>query len=335
MGDTIIGVQIGIANPAEILTRSVVEVITDKTYQANQPVPGGVFDRRFGVIENGAVCATCKQTNLLCPGHFGHIQLARPVYLYQFINEIMKILSVVCLNCSIPYLPDEELEKIEAATYGIARFNAVRDKSASYKGKELKAGSACPHCATPLIKKVDKEEMTVARLRAFTYDEDAEPIPLQPEMVLRCFQRISARHVDLIGFSSKFSRPDWMICTVLAVPPLTVRPSVIMEDNQRMDDDLSHKLIDIVRSNQILRDQIDRGQSRDIIEKRTQLLEFDVATYVDNDIKGMAPAAQRSGRPLKTLKSRLGAKTGRVRGNLMGKRVDFSARSFSTQLLAA
>jgi DNA-directed RNA polymerase beta' subunit len=95
MGDTVIGVQFGIANPAEILSRSVVEVITDKTYQGNQPVSGGVFDRRFGVIENGAVCTTCKQTNLLCPGHFGHIQLARPVYLYQFINEIMKILSIV------------------------------------------------------------------------------------------------------------------------------------------------------------------------------------------------------------------------------------------------
>ena len=86
MGDTIIGVQFGIANPDEILSRSVVEVITDKTHQANQPVTGGVFDRRFGVIENGAVCATCKQTNLLCPGHFGHITLARPVYLLSLIH---------------------------------------------------------------------------------------------------------------------------------------------------------------------------------------------------------------------------------------------------------
>jgi DNA-directed RNA polymerase II subunit RPB1 len=121
-----------------------------------------------------------------------------------------------------------------------------------------------------------------------------------------------------------------MICTVLAVPPLTVRPSVIMEDNQRMEDDLTHKLIDIVRNNQRLRDKIDKGESGDIIDKYTELVQIDVATYVDNDIKGLPPATQRSGRPLKTLKSRLGAKTGRVRGNLMGKRVDFSARSVIT-----
>jgi DNA-directed RNA polymerase beta' subunit len=69
MGDTIIGVQFGIANPEDILSRSVVEVITDKTYQSQQPVPGGVFDSRFGVIENGKICPTCKHTNLLCPGH--------------------------------------------------------------------------------------------------------------------------------------------------------------------------------------------------------------------------------------------------------------------------
>jgi DNA-directed RNA polymerase II subunit RPB1 len=330
MGDTIIGVQFGIANPEDILSRSVVEVITDKTYQAQLPVPGGVFDSRFGVVENGKVCPTCKQTNLLCPGHFGHISLARPVYLYQFLDTVQKILQNICLTCSNPYLTDEELEIIEKKFTGMDRFNAVRDRTASYKTKELKSTSACPHCESPLIKKVEKVENTVATLEAVTYDEEADKIPLQPELVLRCFQRISDRHVDLLGFSSKFSRPDWMICTVLAVPPLTVRPSVVMDDNQRMEDDLTHKLNDIARNNQRLRDKIDKGDSADIIDKYTDILQFDVATYVDNDIKGLPPAAQRSGRPLKTLKSRLGAKTGRVRGNLMGKRVDFSARSVIT-----
>jgi DNA-directed RNA polymerase II subunit RPB1 len=330
MGDTIIGVQFGIANPEDILSRSVVDVITDKTYQADRPVPGGVFDSRFGVIENGKVCPTCKQTNLLCPGHFGHISLARPVYLYQFLDTVQKILQNVCLTCSNPYLPDEELEKIEKQFTGMDRFNTVREKTASYKTKDLKASSSCPSCESPLIKKIEKVEGTVATLEAVTYDEEADKIPLQPELVLRCFQRMTDRHVELIGFSPKFSRPSWMICTVLAVPPLTVRPSVVMDDNQRMEDDLTHKLIDIVRNNQRLRDKIDKGDSADVIDKYTDILQFDVATYVDNDIKGLPPAAQRSGRPLKTLKSRLGAKTGRVRGNLMGKRVDFSARSVIT-----
>jgi len=330
MGDVIIGVQFGIANPDEIVKRSVVQVITDKTHQAGHPVAGGVFDSKFGVIENGKICPTCKQNNILCPGHFGHIQLARPVYLYQFLDPIMKVLQIVCLNCSNPYIPDAELEKTVEGLKGVERFNAVKDRTVDYKKSDLKETSACVHCGSPAIAKVTKKEGTVAKLEAKTFDDTAEPIPLHPEMVLRTLERITDKHVDLIGFNSKFSRPNWMVCTVLAVPPLTVRPSVIMDDNQRMEDDLTHVLIDIVRNNQKLQDKIDKGDSAEMIDKYTDLLQFNVASYVDNDIKGLPPAQQRSGRPLKTLKSRLGAKTGRVRGNLMGKRVDFSARSVIT-----
>jgi len=333
MGDTIIGVQFGIANPDDITKRSVVEVVTDKTYLSGQPAPGGVFDARFGAIENGKKCKTCGYTNILCPGHFGHITLARPVYLYQFLEYIQKILQIVCMNCSNPYLPDEDLERIEKQFSGINRFDEVREQTKKYKEKDLKESAACPHCGSPAIKKIDRQETTVAiaplALEAKLYDDGAQPIPLQPEMVLRAFQRMTDRHIELIGFNPKFSRPDWMVCTVLAVPPLSVRPSVI-DDNQRMEDDLTHMLINIVRYNQKLRSLIDKGDSRDTIDKMTGLLQHAIATYVDNDISGLPPSQQRSGRPLKTLKSRLGAKTGRVRGNLMGKRVDFSARSVIT-----
>ena len=332
MGDTIIGVQFGIANPQDILARSVVEVITDKTYQSNQPVSGGVFDARFGVIENGKVCPTCKQTNAGCPGHFGHIKLARPVYLYQFLDSIQKILQVVCLNCSNPYLPIEDLDAISPNITGIDRFDKVRQKTAAYETTGDGSG-VCRTCASRAIRKAEKVENTVASLQGKFYgkgEDEVTPIDIQAEMVLRCFQRISDQDVKRIGFHPKFSRPDWMVCTVLAVPPLTVRPSVVMEDNQRMEDDLTHKLISIIRNNQRLRNMIDKGDNADMIDECTKLVQYEVATYVDNDIKGLPQSTQRSGRPLKTLKSRLGAKTGRVRGNLMGKRVDFSARSVIT-----
>ena len=326
MGDTIIGVQFGIANPSDIVSRSVVEVKTDKTHQSNYvPFPNGVFDTRFGVTEHGKICPTCRQTNLLCPGHFGHITLARPVYLYQFLEVIQKILTVVCISCSNPFLSEEHLEEFREIK-GTERFLKIREATV----KEMKDKTACSHCGSEVIKKISKLEGSVATLRAHMQDDDADPVKLQVEIVLRCFQRITDEHVDAIGFNSKFSRPDWMICTVLAVPPLTVRPSVFMEDNQRSEDDLTHQLITIIRKNNQLQEKIDKGESADIINKYTDLLQFDVATYVDNEIKGLPQASQRSGRPLRTLKSRLGAKSGRVRGNLMGKRVDFSARSVIT-----
>ena len=322
MGDTIVGVQFGIANPDNITKRSVVEVTTDKTYQSNQPIPNGVFDSRFGVIENGKVCPTCKQTNQFCPGHFGHIQLARPVYLYQFFDMIEKIANVVCLSCSKPLaLPEQSNSK------GLTRFKEVRDLL-SKRPKE------CSNCNTPTYKKIVKVIGKAATLEAIHHEvegtETPPNTPIQAEMILRCLQRITNEDCAAIGFNPEFSRPEWMLCTVLAVPPLTVRPSVVMDDNQRMEDDLTHVLINILRANDKVREKIEKGESADQLDKYTAALQYHVATYVDNDIKGLEPSAQRSGRPLRTLKSRFGAKTGRVRGNLMGKRVDFSARSVIT-----
>ena len=329
MGDTIVGVQFGIANPDDLLKRSVVEVTTDKTYQGNQPIPNGVFDARFGVIENGKVCPTCKQTNQFCPGHFGHIRLARPVYLYQFFDMIEKLANVICLNCSKPLASTNDVEALKSS--GLARFKEVRDLRPNPKPKEI---FTCQHCDTPAFKKVAKVLGKAATLEGHIYSGDTEnqpePVTLQVEMILRAFQRITNEDCKLIGLNPEFARPEWMICTVLAVPPLTVRPSVVMDDNQRMEDDLTHQLITIIRSNDSLRDKIDKQESAVTLDKYTAALQYNVATYVDNDIKGLEPSAQRSGRPLRTLKSRFGAKTGRVRGNLMGKRVDFSARSVIT-----
>ena len=320
MGDTIVSVQFGISNPEDIRKRSVVEVTTDKTYQSNQPIPNGVFDSRFGVIENGKVCPTCKQTNQHCPGHFGHIPLARPVYLYQFFDTVEKLCNLVCLSCSKPYVTGK------ADLKGLARFKDARDS--------LKRMDVCPNCQTPAFAKVAKVVGKAATLEGiFPTPKGGEappPVSLQPELVLRAFQRITNEDCEALGFNPKFARPEWMICTVLAVPPLTVRPSVVMDDNNKMEDDLTHQLLMIVRANDRVREKIDKGESADIIDKHTALLQYEVATYVDNDIKGLNPAVQRSGRPLRTLKSRFGAKTGRVRGNLMGKRVDFSARSVIT-----
>ena len=325
MGDTIVGVQFGIANPENLIKRSVVEVTTDKTYQNNQPIANGVFDARFGVIENGKVCPTCKQTNQFCPGHFGHIRLARPVYLYQFFDMVEKLANVICLNCSKILALEQVVTSLKST--GLSRFKEVRDLRPTPRKDEV---LQCPHCETAIFKKIAKVIGKAATLEGQSNVEGTDPVAIQPEMILRAFQRMTDEDCRLIGLNPEFARPEWMICTVLAVPPLTVRPSVVMDDNQRMEDDLTHKLIDILRANDKVREKIDKEESAEVLDKYTAKLQYDVATYVDNDIKGLEPSAQRSGRPLRTLKSRFGAKTGRVRGNLMGKRVDFSARSVIT-----
>jgi DNA-directed RNA polymerase II subunit RPB1 len=155
-------------------------------------------------------------------------------------------------------------------------------------------------------------------------------LKLSPEMVVKIFRRISDDDVTFMGFSPTFSRPDWMICQVLAVPPPAVRPSIKHDAQQRSEDDISHIIINIIKSNKTLQDKIQQNAAENVIEDWTTVLQYYIATMVNNKIPGAAPVAQRSGRPLKSIQERLNGKTGRVRGNLMGKRVDFSSRSVIT-----
>ena len=130
-----------------------------------------------------------------------------------------------------------------------------------------------------------------------------------------------------MGFSPVYSRPDWMVCQVLYVPPPAVRPSVKHDAQQRSEDDLTHSLVSILKTNKTLQEKIQNNSPANVIDDWTTVLQYYIATQIDNNIPGVASFAQRSGRPLKSIKSRLNGKGGRMRGNLMAKRVDFSARS--------
>jgi DNA-directed RNA polymerase subunit A' len=85
--------------------------------------------------------------------------------------------------------------------------------------------------------------------------------------------------------------------------------------------------VDIIRINQRLADNIEGGAPHLIVEDLWELLQYHVTTYIDNAVSGVPPARHRSGRVLRTLAQRLRGKEGRFRGNLSGKRVDFSART--------
>lgn len=137
---------------------------------------------------------------------------------------------------------------------------------------------------------------------------------ISPEKVLSIFKRISDEDCIAMGLNSVNSRPEWMILTVLPVPPPPVRPSILM-DSMRSEDDLTYKLGDILKANQNLIKHEQDGSPAHVLVEYEQLLQFHVATYMDNDLPGMPQALQKSGRPLKSIKARLKGKEGRIRGN--------------------
>jgi DNA-directed RNA polymerase II subunit RPB1 len=164
-----------------------------------------------------------------------------------------------------------------------------------------------------------------------TKDEDgqveARTIEMTPEKCLAILRAIPDQDLRDMGLSPEWARPEWMLITILPVPPMPVRPSISVDGMGRGEDDLTHKLAEIIKSNITLKRHEADGAPAHIIKELEALLQYHVATYMDNDIAGLPVAQQKSGRPIKSIRARLKGKEGRLRGNLMGKRVDFSART--------
>ncbi len=321
----IIGIQFSILSPEEIRKGSVAEITSRDTYVNNKPIIGGLFDPRMGVLEPGLICPTDGLDYMQTPGYFGHIELARPVFYIQYLNTILKVLRCVCFKCSKLLISKEKYKQALKLT-GDSRWKYVFSLASKIKrcGEDTENGCGCLQAT-----RIRKEGLATIFAEWKTKEEEVV-IKLTPEMVMKIFKRISDEDVSVMGFSPVWSRPDWMICQVMAVPPPAVRPSVKHDAQQRSEDDLSHILVNIIKTNKTLQEKLQNNAPANIIDDWTTVLQYYVATQVDNKIPGIASVAQRSGRPLKSIKDRLNGKGGRMRGNLMAKRVDFSARSVIT-----
>jgi DNA-directed RNA polymerase II subunit RPB1 len=337
----VIGIQFSIMSAEEIRAASVVEITSRYTYINNKPVVGGLFDPRMGVIEPGIICPTDGLDYIKSPGYSGHIELARPVFYVQYLNTILKILRCVCFKCS-KLLLDKHSIKYVLKLNPEARWKIVYNiasKSTLKKPKRCGDANEDGGCNCVQPKKIKKENLStiIGEWNDNENDEDDDnstpsiiTLKYTPEIVLKIFKRISSDDITFMGFNSIWSRPESMICQALLVPPPCVRPSIKHDSQQRSEDDLTHILINIIKYNNILSDKIKNNAPGHLIDEWTSMLQYYVASQIDNNMPKICSVAQRSGRCLKSIKDRLNSKQGRMRSNLMAKRVDFSARSVIT-----
>ena len=311
-------------SPDEVRRMSATKIITADTYDDDGfPIELGLMDPHLGVIEPGLKCKTCGHKVDECPGHFGHIDLAMPVIHVGFVKDIKKLLQSTCKSCGRLVLTDEEvreyrkrmdiMEELGSDAIDMKEFSKETAKAAAEKALR----EVCPHCGA--------EQKKITLDKPTTFREDGHK--LTPKEVRERMERIKDEDLIPLGIDPNACRPEWMILTALPVPPVTVRPSITLESGDRSEDDLTHKLVDVLRINQRLRENRDAGAPQLIVEDLWELLQYHITTYYDNQTSGIPPARHRSGRPLKTLVQRLKGKEGRFRSNLSGKRVNFSART--------
>ncbi|MBS3091593.1 DNA-directed RNA polymerase subunit A' [Candidatus Pacearchaeota archaeon] len=294
--------KFSLLSPEKIKKVSAAKIVTPELYDIDGfPVDGGLMDLRLGAIDPGVRCRTCGKRVKECPGHPGSIELARPVFHIKYIPLIEVCLRSFCAKCGKLLLTEEKQKEL----------------TPGQRAKKARDIKKCPYCSEMLEKvKLEKPSTFMVGKKRLN------PIEIKDRLL-----NIKDEELKRIGVNAKTARPEWAIISLLLVPSVTVRPSITLETGERSEDDLTHKLSDIIRANQRLWENLNAGAPEVIIEDLWDLLQYHVTTFFDNNVSRIPPARHRSGQPLKTITERIKGKEGRIRHNLAGKRVNYSART--------
>jgi DNA-directed RNA polymerase beta' subunit len=326
-------VEFGIIGDEEIKNISVAEITETTIYFRGMPHVNGINDHRMGTVDRRLNCGTCGKDVRLCPGHPGHIKLHFPCYHIGYVETILKILRSVCFFCSKLCMAASDMD---TSLVGKARlpfvYNIARNKK------------KCIHCGThrPTYSRSGLGIKIEWDSDSFISDEEKRYCcqTFTPLIARSILQNISDEDYVMMGFNPARSHPKHCIMFYLSICPPVARPAIMASEGSRArgQDDLTHKLQDINKRNLDVKEILAAenwdmysgiSPSSEALEKINKL-QFEVYTYMNNSIRGQKQSTQRSGAPTKSVTDRLKGKEGRIRGNLMGKRVDFSARSVIT-----
>lgn len=250
---------------------------------------------RLGTNDRNFKCATCAGSMSDCPGHFGHLELAKPVFHVGFLNKIKKILECVCFFCgklkadktSVRYHQARSLKEARSRlnmVWNLCKTKMICDAGSvdddNQDGKDSLGHGGCGH-RQPIIRREGLRLYVSFKSSSQSEDQPSAGAPsssdgrnyLSAEKVLAILKKISDEDCVALGMNPAFSRPDWMVLTILPVPPPPVRPSIMMDSMLRSEDDLTFKLADIIRACQALRKHEADGSPSHIISEFEQLLQ--------------------------------------------------------------
>ena len=325
----------------------------------------GALDPRMGISSNSSECATCHGNLASCHGHFGHVRLALPVFHVGYFKSTIQILQCICKTCGCILLDEAEKRKYLSELRrphidNLRRMKILKNiidqckkqrrclKCNHINGVVKKAASGAGPAALKIVhdtfrwvgkrsvpeKDVWDDEISQVLIRNPELEKFTKRMyeDLNPLKVLNLFKQISPSECELLGIDpSRGGRPEMYIWRYLPTPPVCIRPSVMM-DAQSNEDDLTVKLTEIVWTSSLIKAGIEKGISINNLMEQWDYLQLSVAMYINSDAANpallpSAGAGSKSSKPIRAFCQRLKGKQGRFRGNLSGKRVDFSGRT--------
>eukprot|EP01065_Artemidia_motanka_P053184 TRINITY_DN97_c0_g2_i1.p1 TRINITY_DN97_c0_g2~~TRINITY_DN97_c0_g2_i1.p1 ORF type:complete len:1884 (+),score=563.96 TRINITY_DN97_c0_g2_i1:67-5652(+) len=330
-------------DPDEIKAGSVCEIRETTCHVNGAPVANSCHDLRLGTTEYDQLCETCNMDLNDCPGHWGHIQLARPMLHMGYTKTVVQVLKVVCFHCSLIKLDPRDPKYKEAASkrrpqHRLREFikacgsKAVCDASCGPTADEDPSVTKPDHigCGKPQPRVWNEPQSfrlwQEYRQANVDVDNAERKSMLLPEDVRRVLCGIRPDQLEALGFSER-NRPEWMVLTVLPVCPPACRPAITMDAVTKTEDNITYMYGKVLQFNNRLRTLVRQQAAESVCNDIADLVQYHIATMMDNEKNGIPRAKLRNGQLIKSIRERLKGKNGRVRSNLMGKRVDFSART--------
>ncbi len=350
-------ISIGLASPEEILEMSSGEVLKPETinYRTYKPERDGLFcERIFGPVKDyechcgkykriryrGIVCDRCGvevTEKKVRRERMGHIQLVVPVahiwYFKSLPNKIGYLLGLPTkkLDTIIYY------ERYVVIQPGIKEEDGIKKMDFLTEEEYLDILEALPKDNQHLddddpnkfIAKMGAEAvaMLLARidLDELSYDlRHKANTETSQQRKNEALKRLSV--VESFRKSKGINRPEWMIVKVVPVIPPELRPLVPLDGGRFATSDLNDLYRRVIIRNNRLKRLIEIKAPEVILRNEKRMLQEAVDSLFDNSRKSNAVKTD-SNRPLKSLSDSLKGKQGRFRQNLLGKRVDYSARS--------
>ncbi|KZT20622.1 beta and beta-prime subunits of DNA dependent RNA-polymerase [Neolentinus lepideus HHB14362 ss-1] len=344
--------QFSLLNAQDVVKVSEFEVTHRDLYTASDraPVMNGVLDRRLGTSEKNAFCETCGLNSVDCVGHYAYIKLVLPVFHIGYFKHTIGILQCICKSCARVLLEEPDRRTFLKRFRRSNLENYQRQSITKALNTLARKTVYCPYCGATngTVKKTSALKIVHDKFRAKKTAEEMERWKgtfqkaveaqkelgiyvnkavheeLNPLKVLDLFKRISDEDCELLGLRPEFGRPEEYIWQYISVPPVCIRPSVA-QDGASNEDDLTVKLTEIVFTNALIKKGLTTGTPTPQLMEQWDFLQLSVAMYINSETPGIP--SQPGQRPIRGFCQRLKGKQGRFRGNLSGKRVDFSGRT--------
>ncbi|XP_062605530.1 DNA-directed RNA polymerase III subunit RPC1-like, partial [Saccostrea cucullata] len=345
----------GLLNSHQMQQLSHLHVVSKNLYSQDggrKPVPYGALDHKMGTSDKDSACETCGKGLADCTGHYGYIDLELPCFHIGYFRATIQLLQMICKTCSEVLLsPDQKKSFLENTKkpltylqrkvlkkkiYDKCRKMAVCASCGAFNGMVKKCGLLkIIHDKYKQRKGTDPviEEFMGSFESALENNKDLEPLlsktqeVLNPIRVQKLFQLIPEEEIPLLMMNPEVGSPKDLILTRILVPPICIRPSVVSDLKAGTnEDDITMKMTEIMFLNDVIQKHKATGAKISMIMEDWDYLQLQVALLYNSETSGI-PLHMQPKKMTRGFVQRLKGKQGRFRGNLSGKRVDFSGRT--------